>query len=656
MQTESQADALDTQPGGHRASRLLWWVLVGTAFVINSYIARWVYPDNPVAGDISAVFGALMLAAPILRTAVRDVLRGHMHMNELVAIAVLASMAQSDFRTAGVISFFMLISVVIETRTAEGAHAAIEGLVKLTPSKARKLNPDGTTESIAASDLKPGDRIRILPGENVPADGRIRTGRTSLNEATITGESMPADKGPDTDVFAGTQNLTGAIEIEVLRAGADTTLGRVRDLIMAAEKTRLPITRMIDRYVHYYTPLVLIIAGFVWFFTGEWTRVVAILVVACPCAIILATPTAMVAALSSAARLGILVKDVADLESVAHLDAVIFDKTGTLTTGDLGVVRLEPAPGITPSDLLFAAASAERFSNHPVGRALVRLSEETGLSLVDPEDMSEEPGQGVRARVDKRNVRVGRASWLRADGIDAESLRDAEPREGISVLGVASDDRYLGWIGLQDRVREEAAESLRDLRELGIRRIAMVTGDREAVAQRVAEEIGCKEIRAACLPAGKVAFVQEVRQARFRVAVVGDGVNDAPALAAGDTGIAMGAAGSDIAIHSASIALMNNDLRRIPFLVSLSRQTLRVVLQNLGLGMIFIVGGLFLSGAGYLSPIVAALLHNVGSIIVIFNSGRLVRSGEEIEMAAAAAEREKAAPMQRPTLTAQRSP
>ena len=638
MQTADRIERLQhMEHPTHRASRLLLWVLVGTAFVVNAYLARLVYPDNPVAGDLSALIGALMLAAPILRTALRDILRGHMHMDELVAIAVLASMAQSDFRTAGVIAFFMLISVVIETRTAEGAHAAIEGLVRLTPSMARRLDGGGETQ-VKASELQTGDRIRILPGENVPADGRILSGRTSLNEATITGESMPADKAADAEVFAGTQNLTGAIEVEVQRAGADTTIGRVRDLIMAAEQTRLPITRMIDRYVGYYTPLVLIIAAFVWFFTGDWSRVVAVLVVSCPCAIILATPTAMVAALSSAARLGILVKDVADLEGVARLDAVVFDKTGTLTTGQLGVVRLQPVDGVAPSELLFTAASAERFSNHPAAQALVRLAGESGLSLTDPAELREEPGQGIRARVDGREVLAGRPGWLAAGGVDAAAIRavEAAPHEGVSVIGVAAGGRYLGWIGFEDQVRAEAAASIRELQAAGIRRIAMVTGDRSAVAARVAEEIGCPEVRAECLPEGKVAFVEQVRRDRFRVGVVGDGVNDAPALAAGDTGIAMGAAGSDVAIHSATIALMNNDLRRIPFLLRLSRRTLRVVLQNIGTGLVFIVGGLALSGAGYLNPIVAALLHNAGSVIVVLNSGRLIRSGEDLQAEAAA--------------------
>ena len=629
MQTRRPDSGHEPRHAGAGAARLLLWALAGTAFVIGGYVAGWLYPDNPLAGDLSAAVGAVMLALPILVNAARDLVEGHVHMDELVAIAVLAAMAQGDFRTAGVIAFFMLLSVVIETRTAEGAHAAIEGLVRLTPTMARRV--DGEREiSIPAADLRPGDRIRLLPGDNVPADGRIVSGRTTLNEATITGESLPAEKSEGDPVFAGTQNLTGAVLVEVTRAGEDTTLGKVRELILAAERTRLPITRTIDRYVGYYTPLVLAIAAFVWFFTDDWSRVVSVLVVSCPCAIILATPTAMVAALAAGARLGILVKDVADLETLARVDAVVFDKTGTLTTGRLGVARLAPAAGVAPAELLATAAGAERFSPHPAGRAIVQLAMETGLAIAEPSEVHEEPGYGVRARTGGDVVLAGRMEWLRSNGVTDPELDRAETLDtaDYSVIFVARAGRYLGWIGLQDQVRPEAAAAVRELRECGVRRIAMVTGDREPAAARVARETECTEFRAACLPAGKVRFIEEIRRDRYRVAFVGDGVNDAPALAAADVGVAMGAAGSDVAIHSAKIALMNNDLRRVPFLMRLARLTGAVVAQNLGIGALFIVGGFALSGAGLLDPIVAALLHNAGSLIVVFNSGRLIRAGE----------------------------
>ena len=631
MQTEDKSRHYGEPGHGHHARGLLWMTLAGIAFLANSYIAQRLFPENLPAADLSAALAALVLFIPILKTAISDLVGGEMHMNELVALAILASMAQGDFRTASVVALIMLVSLVIETRTAEGAHASIEGLIRLTPARARLLLEDGTTQEVEVSQLKIGDRVRALPGDTIPADGIIVSGRTSLNEASITGESLPRDKGVDDEVFAGTQNLTGAVEIRVKRVGGDTTIGRVRDLILAAEQTKLPIMRIIDRYVGYYTPTVLMIGGLVWFFTDDMTRVIALLVVACPCALILATPTAMVAALSASARLGILVKDVSDLEGAAKLTAFVLDKTGTLTTGQLGVVRLAPRPGIQPSELLEAAAGAERFSKHPAALALAALAKKANVALADPQDFHEEPGQGIRATVKGETVLAGRATWLQQNRVpDAEiDPADLSEAEGYSVIHVARGGRHLGWIGFQDEVRPEARACVQELEQLDIRRMVMVTGDRQPVAARVAEQIGCREFKAECLPQGKVDLLKSLRSDGYRVAFVGDGVNDAPAIAASDTGIAMGAAGSEIAIHSATVALMNNDLRKLPFLVRLSRGTRAVIYQNLAIGALFIGGGLVLSGLGWLRPIVAALLHNAGALLVVFNSARLIRAGEE---------------------------
>ena len=632
MQTCCHGDHYGPEHEAARRRRLVW-MLVGAALVLNAYLGDHLFATNPLVNDLTAAAGAIVLALPIIWGAIRGLLAGHTHVDELVAIAVLAAMSKGDFRTAGVVAFFMLVSLAIEDRTAAGAHRAIESLIRLTPATARRIGKDGREEEVAAHALSLGDRIRVRPGDTVPADGRVVAGQTTLNEASITGESLPRDKAAGDEVFAGTQNLTGAVEIEVTRVGPDTTIGRVRDLILAAERTKLPVMRIIDRYMRHYTPTVLLLAALVWFFTDDWNRVIALLVISCPCALILATPTALVAALSAAARHGILIKNVADLESAAGLNAVVFDKTGTLTTGELGVAKLSPAGEVKPKELLQAAASAERYSKHPAARALVALAERSGLALAEPAAFHEEAGQGVRAAVEGEPVLSGRASWLRAQGVSDERL-DAAQGEGFSVIHVARGGRYLGWIGLQDQVRPEARSVMEELQALRVKRVAMVTGDREAVAQRVAEAIGCPEHVAECLPQRKVDFVNEVKKQGFRVAFIGDGVNDAPALAASDTGVAMGAAGSDAAIHSATVALMTSDLRRVPFLIRLSRGARAVVHQNLGIGVLFILGGFTLSGLGLLNPIVATILHNAGSLIVVFNSARLVRT--EVDEAAAA--------------------
>ena len=611
----------------------LWQAVTGVILVLNAYVVDWLVQGGSAVASASACIGALILIYPIVVTAVKDLRVGRLSINELVAIAVLAAFASGNYKVAGIVAFFMLTGEIIESRTAEGARQSIESLIKLTPTKARRIKKDGSEEEVAASELAIGDVIRIRPGDNVAADGIIVSGQGSFNQATITGESLPADKKTGDEVFAGTQNLTGVLEIKVSRAGTDTTLGRVRELILAAEKTKLPIMKIVDQYMGFYTPLVLVIGALVWAFTHDLNRVIAVFVVSCPCAFILATPTAMVAALSAAARLGILIKNVADIELAARINAFIFDKTGTLTTGQLAVSRLMPLGETKPAELLLLAASAERYSNHPTAKALAELAGEAGVPLAEPKDFAETAGRGVKAKVNDATVLVGRAQWLKDNGVDSqfEQSVDLNEAEGWSLIFVARGNRCIGWIGLQDQTRAGAAEALAELKSAGVRRVAMISGDRQPVVTRVAAAIGCAEAKGDCLPQNKVEFVREVKAKGYRVAVVGDGVNDAPALAAGDLGIAMGAAGSEVAIHTATIALMNNDLQRLPFLVKLSRGTRSVINQNFAFGACFIVVGLTVTSLGIIGPIPAAILHNVGSLIVIFNSARLVRKGEELE-------------------------
>ena len=475
----------------------LWQAVLGVVFVLNAFIVDWLFAQGDTVASASAFIGALILGYPIVVTAIKDLRVGQLSINELVAIAVLAAFASGDYKVAGVVAFFMLMGEIIETRTAEGARASIESLIQLTPTKARRIKKDGSEEEVAASELAIGDVIRIRPGDNVAADGLIVSGQGSFNQATITGESLPVDKKSGDEVFAGTQNLTGVLEIKVSRAGEDTTLGRVRELILAAEKTKLPIMKIVDQYMGFYTPLVLVIGALVWAFTHDLSRVIAVFVVSCPCAFILATPTAMVAALSAAARLGILIKNVADIEAAAKINAFVFDKTGTLTTGQLAVSRLAPIGETKPAELLRFAASAEKYSNHPTAKALAQIAGEAGVPLAEPQNFSETAGRGVKAEVGGAKVLVGRAQWLKDNGVTEDFVKsvDLNETEGWSLIFVGRDGKCIGWVGLQDQTRAEAKESLAELKEAGVRRIAMVSGDRQAVATRVAAEIGCEEAR-----------------------------------------------------------------------------------------------------------------------------------------------------------------
>src|SRR5262252_993255 len=439
----------------------LWQTLVGVVFVLNAFIVDWFFDRGQTVASVSAFLGAITLGYPIVWTAMKDIYRGLLGINELVAIAVLAAFASGDYKTAGVVAFFMLMGVIIETRTAEGARASIESLIKLTPTKARRITAQGE-EEVPASNLAVGDVIRVRPGDNVAADGFIIVGQGSFNQSTITGESLPVDKKPGDEVFAGTQNLTGVLEIKVTRAGQDTTLGRVRELILAAEKTKLPIMKIVDQYMGFYTPLVLVIAALVWAFTRNLNNVISVIIFSCPCAFILATPTAMVAALSAAARLGILIKNVADIELAAKINAFVFDKTGTLTTGELAVSRLAPLNGVTPAELLRIAATAEKYSNHPTAKALAQLAGEAGVPLAEPKDFAETAGRGVKAEVNGSKLLVGRAQWLKDNGVkeDFGKSVDLNETEGWSLIFVARDRKCLGWVGLQDQTRKEARASL----------------------------------------------------------------------------------------------------------------------------------------------------------------------------------------------------
>jgi Cd2+/Zn2+-exporting ATPase len=437
----------------------LWQADVGVVLVINAFLVDWFFDRGTIVASASACIGSIILGYPIVVTAIKDLRVGRLSINELVAIAVFAAFASGDYKTSGIVAFFMLMGELIETRTAEGARASIESLIKLTPTKARRINTNGNEEEVAAKDLAVGDMIRIRPGDNVAADGIIITGQGSFNQATITGESLPADKKPGDEVFAGTQNLTGVLEIKVSRAGEDTTLGRVRELILAAEKTHLPIMKIVDQYMGFYTPLVLVIGALVWAFTHDLTRVIAVFVISCPCAFILATPTAMVAALSAAARLGILIKNVADIELAAKINAFVFDKTGTLTTGQLAVSRLAPMGETKPAELLRLAASAEKYSNHPTAKALAQLASEASVPLIEPKDFTETAGRGVKAQVNGSTVLVGRAQWLKDNGIAENFLKfvDLNEAEGWSLIFVARDNKCVGWVGLQDKTRGEGS-------------------------------------------------------------------------------------------------------------------------------------------------------------------------------------------------------
>lgn len=627
--------------------------LLGGTVLIAAVLAKFVFATEQQSAVLAAI-ATILLGGPIVYDAIMGLLgrcthdhggvehlQHHAdtgdhkhdhhgsHMEELVAIAIFAAFADGQYLEAGAVAFFMLITMFIEHRTAVGARKTIESLMRITPTRARKLI-NGQEEEVDAATLTPGDRVVVRPGDNIPGDGIVRTGESTVDQANITGESLPVEKEVGDEVFSGTINETGAMEIEITRAGRDSTLGRVQDLILQAASSRPAVVRMLDRYAGYYTPVVLMIGAIIYFFTGDLNRVIALLLVACPCAIILAAPTAMIAGISAASRLGVYIKNVTDLEIARRVSAIVFDKTGTLTVGHLEVSRLFPVEGVEPAELLRLCASAEQNSNHPVAKAVVAMAKKANVQTADATDFAESAGRGVTANVDGEAIVVGREAWLKDHGVDVSGL-DIESGDGMSLLFVARNGQPIGWVGMEDKVRAGATHAMDDLDELGIKRRVMITGDRWSPARKVARDLHVTDLEAEALPGDKLELVKSLKAKGHTVCVIGDGVNDGPALAAGDVAIAMGAAGSDVAINSASIALMNNNLNRIPFVIGLSQKTVTVIWQNLIGTLIYVLFMLALLTLGYITPLVAAIAHGVSSIIVIFNSARLVREGELLE-------------------------
>ena len=643
-------DACCPTPSSSRIKIKIRITMVGGICILNAALANWLfYKDNPLVGKTSALLGAVILSAPIVVAAINDAKSGKFYMNGLVALALLAGFVSGNYQEVGIIGFFMLIAIAIEEKTASGAKTSIETLVKLTPARARIVDQAAGNETeIDVKSLKINDLIRVRPGETFPADAIVVRGTSAVNEGSITGESLPVDKTKGNQVYAGTQNLTGMIEATVSAISKDSTLGKVRDLIESAEKTRPPIIRVIDRYIVYYTPVILMIGGVTWFFTQELMRVALILVMACPCALVIATPSAVVAALAAAARRGVLIKDARHLETAARVDSVVFDKTGTLTTGRLEVARLNPEDGVKLAELLKAAATAESQSNHPIANAMRDLAKTSNITWGTPDRYTEYAGKGVVAEVNGDVLHVGRVAWFSEIGVDVgESVCRKTYRElskEMSVIHVCKNGLPLGWIGFCDAVRDSAESVVKELTQLGITRYAMITGDNESVANAIATQVGVHEVKAGCLPQTKAEYIKELKNSGATVAVVGDGVNDAPALATGDVGIAMNGINNHIAINSASIALMNNDLIRLPYLFGLSKKTKSIININVAFAGLLILGGLIIFTFGddlisktasvfRLNPsvfksFVAAGIHVAGTLAVFFNSARLIRYGE----------------------------
>ena len=544
----------------------------------------------------------------------------------LVSLALIASVCIGEDFAAGEVAFIMQLGGLLEELTVARARAGIEKLVHLTPQTARVLR-GGTEQIIPAEQVQVGDSLRVLPGETVPVDGIITAGQTSINQAVMTGESLPVDKTVGDEVSSGTVNQFGAFEMQASRVGEDSSLQRMIRLVQSADAGKAKIVGLADRWATWIVVIALTAAALTWAVTGQIIRAVTILVVFCPCALVLATPTAIMAAIGNATKHGFLVREGDALERLARVRVLAFDKTGTLTCGTPEVVAVESVcPAYNNTDLYRFAASAEQLSEHPLGKAIVRCcKKDLGTELAAAQNFQMIPGRGISAVVDGVQLLAGSPELLKAEGIDFAVPASAENylQKGATITYLAVNGRFAGFIALSDTLRAESADTIRQLAALGVQPV-LLTGDHESAANAIAGQLGIREVRANCLPQDKLRYIDEFQQKGELVCMIGDGINDAPALKKAEVGIAMGGTGSDIAVDAADIALVDDEVKELPHLMALSKRMMTTIKLNLTFSMTLNFIAITLAITGILNPVVGALVHSAGSVLVIINSALLL--------------------------------
>ena len=592
-----------------------------------SWIVGWTGLGHTRIPMAFAVVSLIIGGYPILKSAIKALLIPDLNVDTLVSIAAIAATSVGAYQEAATVIFIMLLGEFLEYLTVGKARKAIASLIQLSPKTAWVRREDREVQ-VPIEEVKAKEVVIVKPGERIPVDGKIISGCSSINQSMLTGESIPVDKGMGDRVYCGTISESGSCEIETTQVAEDTKLAQIKRLILEAQAEKSPTQRIMDRFARYFIPAILLIALATFLITGEPVRAITILIVACPCALVLGTPTAVVAAIGNAARQGILIKGGEYLEQMGRLKTLLMDKTGTLTHGKPKVVEIKAFNGVDAKEVLYWAAIAEKRSEHPLARAITEKADEIGLTIPHPEVFENFRGKGVKAKRDSRTIIVGRAEWLAGEGIEipdsVKELLKTKESEGMTSLLVSLDGRLLGTVSISDTLRERAKATIDKIRREGVSEIWMLTGDSEQVANRIGKELGIR-YEARLLPEEKVRRVKDWKRKGQVVAMVGDGVNDAPALAAADIGIAMGAVGTDVAIETADIALMTDDIEKIPVLIQLSRKALRVIKENLVFALVFNTAMVILSAQGWVTMILGAIVHQASSLLVILNSMRLLR-------------------------------
>lgn len=600
-------------------------VLLIAGFIVSisgaASTGRWLYLASAVIGGIP-----LFLLAGKAIIIHHDITAGFM-----ASVAMIAAMIIGEYSAAALVVFMFAIGDWLESLTIARADNALKDLAKLVPATVTVLQ-DGQEIPLPIEKIVIGDIVLVRSGERIGVDGVIKTGSATVNQSAITGESMPIEKKTGDEVFAGTLTEVGALQITVTRTGTETTLGKIVKLVKDAQQSQAPVQRIANKYARILVPITFGIAFLVYLLTRDVTRSITVLVVVCPCALVLATPTAVVAAIGNAAKRGMLVKSGSVIEQVGKVDVVAFDKTGTLTHGKPIVQQIIPFDGSTSDQILCFAASVEHGSEHPIGRSIVQACLDHQLELKSVQDFAVLPGFGVTGLVDAHQIIIGNRALLSERNIpwteDVDQQVQKLEFQGQTVIPIAMDGALKGLISLADTPRVEAKKAIAALKKMGIREVIMITGDNPRAAQRIADELGIDRVYAEVLPQDKLQIIRILQAQGKKVAFVGDGVNDAPALAAAEVGIAMGLAGTDVALETADIGLMADEIERIPQIIGLSRQALRVIRQNVIFSMGMNVLSVILGGFGIIGPVVGALMHEVSALPVLANSARLINTPE----------------------------
>ncbi|MCQ2962408.1 MAG: cation-translocating P-type ATPase [archaeon] len=598
--------------------------IISAIFLVIAVIFMILGIDTPIY--LNPAWGAVIISGiPMLLLAMTRLIRERWISSALlIAIAMVASLLIGEIFAAGEVAWIMALGALLEDWTVERAKKGLRNLINLTPETGRRI-VDGKEEMISVDDIKIGDILRILPGESVPVDGEIINGTSSLDQSIMTGESLPIDKDVGDEVFCGTMNLYGAIDIKATSLGENSSLQKLIDLVKAADEKQAPTQRIADKWATWLVPVALLIAIAAWLITGDIERGVTVLVVFCPCALILATPTAIMAAIGQATKYGVLIKSGEALETLGALNTLVFDKTGTLTYGNLAVSDIiSLKDDLDEMDVLNIVASCEKLSEHPLAKAVVDKAKEVKIDIEEPQDFKMFSGKGVSCKNSYGQVYAGNSKFLSENNIDfnVDSELNQLKHEGKASIIVALNDSVIGLIGLSDVIREDSKSMIDSLHDLGTETI-LLTGDNTETANYFASQVGIGKVYGNLLPQEKLDWIEKLKSEGKKVCMIGDGVNDAPALKTADVSVAMGSVGSDVAIEAADIALLGDDIGKIPYLKKLSNSTLFTIKANIIISMAINAAAIVCSVLGLLNPVTGAIVHNAGSCLVVLNAALL---------------------------------